>query len=382
MKPFAAAGAGLVSTFSHTNKSSISGDAQKPSNLSALVAKQVESIKKSISTGGAWRVASHVVLVAGVLFIATAGKIQAESLSVTTPHGFGAAAEDQSTMLAAGAVLAEQSRSLIATDVKERASSAASQVKLATTSESFLTKRAPIATGGGASRTISNYTIAQGDTISTIAQKFGVTTDTILWVNNLDDNSVIKPGTQLMILPVSGLLFTATGNENLGELASRYQASANLIDSYNQLEGKPLAAGQKLIIPDGVKPQAPNPASSALASSAVAKPVAALRAAFNGNGYSFGYCTYYVATRRSVPSNWGNASQWYYNAIASGYAVGATPRVGAIAQTSGGWGGYGHVAYVEAVNGGSVTVSEMNYNGGWNRISSRTSPASSFRYIY
>lgn len=37
-------------------------------------------------------------------------------------------------------------------------------------------------------------------------------------------------------------------------------------------------------------------------------------------------------------------------------------------QTSGGWGGYGHVGYVESVNAdGSITVSEMNY-AGWNRV--------------
>lgn len=95
-----------------------------------------------------------------------------------------------------------------------------------------------------------------------------------------------------------------------------------------------------------------------------------------GNHFAYGYCTYYVATRRCIP--WfGNAWQWWGNAAAAGYAEGHTPQVGAVAV----WGRYGsspdgHVAYVEAVgpnNGvpaGSFLISEMNYNG-WNRVDRR-----------
>jgi len=140
----------------------------------------------------------------------------------------------------------------------------------------------------------------------------------------------------------------------------------------------------KIIIPDGVKQDAPKPAAPAnnfsrVAGASTVRPQLT-HYAFSGNGYAYGYCTYYVASRRAVPSNWGNANQWYYNAQASGFSVGSTPVAGAIAWTGAGY--YGHVAYVESVSGGMVTVSEMNYNGGWNRVSSRTVPASTFRYIY
>lgn len=95
-----------------------------------------------------------------------------------------------------------------------------------------------------------------------------------------------------------------------------------------------------------------------------------------GNHFAYGYCTYYVATRRCIP--WfGDAWQWMSNAAAYGYAEGHTPAVGAVAV----WGRYGsspdgHVAYVEAVGpndgvpAGSFLVSEMNY-AGWNRVDRR-----------
>jgi surface antigen len=97
------------------------------------------------------------------------------------------------------------------------------------------------------------------------------------------------------------------------------------------------------------------------------------------NTYTYGYCTWYVANKRFVPNGLGNANTWASRAPSYGLTVSSTPIVGAIAQTSAG--AEGHVAYVEAVNGDSVTISEMNYVG-WNKVSTRTVPSSSFRYIY
>jgi surface antigen len=87
------------------------------------------------------------------------------------------------------------------------------------------------------------------------------------------------------------------------------------------------------------------------------------------NHFAFGYCTWYVATRRNAP--WfGNAIEWWPNAPPYGYAEGQTPVPGAIMVTR--ESSVGHVAYVESVNGdGSWTVSEMNFVG-WDVVSRRT----------
>lgn len=95
------------------------------------------------------------------------------------------------------------------------------------------------------------------------------------------------------------------------------------------------------------------------------------------NGYTYGQCTYYVASRRNVPGGWGNAANWIYGAQASGFPTGTAPRPGAIGVEK----GINHVVYVEAVIGDMVTVSEMNYVG-WNVVSQRTAPATAFLYIY
>lgn len=79
--------------------------------------------------------------------------------------------------------------------------------------------------------------------------------------------------------------------------------------------------------------------------------------------FEWGNCTWWVAQRRAV--TWlGNGGEWYANARAQGYAVGSQPLPGAIlVRQSASAGGYGHVAYVESVEGNSFTVSEMNVNG-------------------
>ena len=87
------------------------------------------------------------------------------------------------------------------------------------------------------------------------------------------------------------------------------------------------------------------------------------------NRFAYGYCTWYVANKRYIP--WlGNAIDWWPNARAYGQPEGMLPKVGAVMVTR--ESGYGHVAYVEAVNtDGSWSVSEMNFVG-WNRVSTRT----------
>ncbi len=88
-----------------------------------------------------------------------------------------------------------------------------------------------------------------------------------------------------------------------------------------------------------------------------------------GFGGVWGYnreCVSWAGWRRAnmgnpVPAGWGNANSWDEGARSAGFTVNNTPSVGAIAQTNAG--AYGHVAIVEAISGGNVIVSEMNYDG-------------------
>lgn len=320
------------------------------------------------------------VVVAAVVIGGGSVGAQQSSL-VSRPAGMGAVLDNASAASVA-ATVAVKTALPVAAEANQTATTLNAQVALPTAGDDYLAKRQVVQTKGADHHTIITYSVADGDTLSGIASKFDITTATIEAANNLNDNSAIKPGQQLSILPISGLAYKVQAGDTAASLATKYQSNAAQIVSFNNAEIAGLVPGQAIIIPDGVLPNARPAAtnSNVAVSSSKTSTKFLPRLSFGSNGYAFGYCTYYVAGRRYVPSNWGNAVNWYYAARASGYAVGSTPAVGAIAWTAGGY--YGHVAYVESVSGGSVTVSEMNYSGGWDRVDYRTTSAGDFRYIY
>lgn len=83
----------------------------------------------------------------------------------------------------------------------------------------------------------------------------------------------------------------------------------------------------------------------------------------------------------------GNGGQWYLTASSYGLRVDHNPQVGAalsfLPGQAGADGFYGHVAVVEAVNGSTITISEMNASGGPYNVSYRTLyNASQFWYVH
>ena len=83
------------------------------------------------------------------------------------------------------------------------------------------------------------------------------------------------------------------------------------------------------------------------------------------NAYPWGQCTYYVATVYNIPGDWGNADTWFPSAQAAGYVTTGTPTPGAVVVwgSGGGYSVYGHVGVVQSVQGGTFTVTEMNFYG-------------------
>ncbi len=346
------------------------------------------SISKRLTViTGKPRVLAHAGLIAGASLVI----IGAHATSITTrttlvsalnqnSTGFGASL-DTTSQAEVAANLAQGTNMLVSADATKTASQLSSQVALAG-NEGVLAKRQVVTTTQPASHTITSYNVQPGDTLSQIATKFGITSNTIRWANNLADADSLTPGQALKILPVTGVLYTVQAGDTTASIAARYQANDAQLAEYNDADVKGLTPGQQIIIPDGQIQEAPKPVAAPLIAPApsFALPSYGFVGGYSNNTYAWGNCTWYVASRRSVPPFWGNARDWYYNAQFSGYSVGSEPAVGAIAWTGAGY--YGHVGYVESVSGGMVTISEMNYGGNFGRITRRTTSASSFRYIY
>jgi len=105
---------------------------------------------------------------------------------------------------------------------------------------------------------VIEYSVQRGDTISTIANKFGISEDTIRWANGLSGDS-ITVGDTLKILPVTGIAHKVISGETVYSIAKYYDSNPQQIvdfpfNEFANPETFSLVIGQILIVPDGVKP--------------------------------------------------------------------------------------------------------------------------------
>lgn len=260
------------------------------------------------------------------------------------------------------------------TAVTNQAQSQAAEVAIAASSNNVLSKPQIVATALKSRADIKIYVTQAGETISSLATRFGITSDSIRWSNGLSGDTVAA-GTKLNIPPVNGIVYTVKTGDTADSLAAKFNANKSQIIAYNDGEISGLRVGEQIIIPNATQ----SATTAAAISSASGNVAWGSTPLYGFNGYDYGYCTWYVATQVNVPGNWGNASSWAYYARQSGWNVSSTPTVGAIAQRGG---GEGHVAIVIAVNDdGTVTTRDMNGWAGWGRVGTGTISAGGYQYI-
>jgi LysM repeat protein len=233
---------------------------------------------------------------------------------------------------------------------------------------STIIKPVSIPTSAPISHTPVVYTVAAGETLSTIASRYHVTVAQLRWSNtDLFTNESVSTGNQIVIPPVPGIVVITKASDTIAALGAKYQVDPQVIIDFNRLRSPELTAGVTLVIPGGVGGAFPPPPTvwqllqrtGIAPSSFTVQVLGCCLGPYVNNKFPVGWCTYYVATKRNITWS-GDAGYWYANAAAQGYAVGPTPKVGAIMVTWESWAG--HVSYVEAVNpDGSWMVSEMNW---------------------
>ncbi len=108
--------------------------------------------------------------------------------------------------------------------------------------------------GSGRKQTLE-YFVVSGDSLNSIANRFGVNVATILWENGLAAKSTLKLGQKLMIPPASGVMHLVRKGDNLKKIAILYGAKMEDIVQFNNLDenGKDLRIGERIMVPGGVK---------------------------------------------------------------------------------------------------------------------------------
>lgn len=101
-----------------------------------------------------------------------------------------------------------------------------------------------------------SYFVESGDSLSSIGNKFKISVDAVKYVNNLNDNSVLKVGQELVIPPVTGLIHKVQRGDTLNSLAKKYDVPPQAIADFNYiLDTSSLAIGSELVIPDAKVPK-------------------------------------------------------------------------------------------------------------------------------
>lgn len=205
----------------------------------------------------------------------------------------------------------------------------------------------------------SIYVVREGDTLSEVAEMFGVSVNTIVWANDISGGS-ISPGDVLVILPTSGVRHEAEEGDTLASIAKRYDSSVEKIREYNQLDDDDeLATGAIIDVPGGEMPRQADTSSDSATAANVQVSSGGSVTPTQTASVSSGYYTH------PVPGSVVTQRAHGYNAVDFGGASGSSVMASASGQVvksiNAGWnGGYGKFIVIEHDNGTETLYSHMS----------------------
>jgi len=200
--------------------------------------------------------------------------------------------------------------------------------------------------GGGE---ISVYVVREGDSLSQVAEMYGVTTNTILWANDLTSAASIQPGDTLVILPIVGVQHIVANGETFGSILKKYDADFDEVLEYNNLaSADSLSVGDELMIPGG-EINTPHRVT-------YAAPTKSSGSTNGGGGFS-----------HPSPGSVRTQGIHGYNGVDMGAAHGSAIRAAAAGEVliskSSGWnGGYGQYIVVKHSNGTQTLYAHLSSN--------------------
>ncbi len=196
---------------------------------------------------------------------------------------------------------------------------------------------------------ISVYIVREGDSLSQIAEMYGVSINTILWANEIKSAKDIQPGDTLVILPVSGVRHVVKSGDTLKKIAEKYHGDVDDIIAYNQLSGaSDIAPGETIVIPGGEVAASVAPKKKSSGGSVAAT-------GSGGNGYF----------SHPVPGAVRTQGIHGYNGVDLGAPIGTGVRAAAageviLARASGWNGGYGSYIVIKHPNGTQTLYAHLS----------------------
>lgn len=235
----------------------------------------------------------------------------------------------------------------------------------------------------------ATHTVSRGDTISTIAQKYSISSDALRNANWLT-GTFLSLNQKLVIPRINGVKYTVQKGDTLSVIATKYGIAnaENILLANDMQKGAVLSIGKSLLLPNPTK----DPTKKIVAKPVEKKPTVPVKTpakkpsapkkdapntqtTISYGGYSLDLkvakgcrnfvwwnCTCFVAKYKNVTWRW-NAKEWIKNAKKQWVPTGDTPKPGSIIVYH--WPGfppaYGHVGIVMEVNDDGMVIKDMNY---------------------
>ncbi len=94
------------------------------------------------------------------------------------------------------------------------------------------------------------HIVESGESLSVIAARYGLKSETIMWENHLANVNSLRVGQSLRIPPVDGVSYTAKSGDTLAKISKKYNISQDVIIAQNGLDTETISKGQLIFIPN------------------------------------------------------------------------------------------------------------------------------------
>ncbi|WP_151059932.1 M23 family metallopeptidase [Borreliella turdi] len=102
---------------------------------------------------------------------------------------------------------------------------------------------------------VFEHKIKPGETLSHVAARYQITSETLISFNEIKDVRSIKPNSVIKVPNMKGIVYVVKKNDSISSIASAYNVpKVDILDS-NNLDNEVLFLGQKLFIPGGRLPK-------------------------------------------------------------------------------------------------------------------------------
>lgn len=209
---------------------------------------------------------------------------------------------------------------------------------------------APKITKAGADE-ISVYIVREGDTLSQIAEMFGVKVSTVRGFNDIRTDKDLKVGQELLILPIDGATYKVEKGDTLSSVAKKWGSDEFDISVFNDIgEDGVLVVGSEIVIPnaEALPIEEPKTQTKVATKTTTTKTSTPKSTGATGNSYPSGFYTHPVPRGSVKSQGYHGPYQAQDLAAKEGTPIVASSAGRVVSVKNGGYnGGYGTMIIID-----------------------------------